>query len=120
MSKINLKTKLYSDLEVIYEYSITGIKSINKLIYKEADVMVTLKTFKNQIMIERKNKDYTMLIDFNESLTTSLIYDIKGIGNTNLKVKTKKLKIEDNNIYIKYELIETKEIYYYELSYEVI
>lgn len=120
MSKINLKTKLYNLENTVYSHHIKGIKNDNKLVYKENNIMVTLEILNNQIKIERKCDEYTLRMDFRESLTTPLIYDIKGVGNTKLNIKTKKIEIKNNNIFIKYELIDSKEIYYYELSYEVI
>lgn len=120
MSKINVKSKLYNNEEIKFDCLIKGIKNNGKLIFKEENVMVNLEILIDEIIIQRKHEDYTLKIDFKESLTTPIIYDIKGIGNTTLNIKTNKLEINDNNIYIEYEIIESNEIYYYEINYEVV
>ena len=116
MGKINIKAHLVSDEEnLIIETS--GIKSKNKIIYKENDISVTILMFENKIEMERISKDYKINLIFDKNKKTVSTYQIFGGSKTfNLETKTKKLIINDKKIELNYELEGNKFKYTLEME----
>lgn len=77
----------------------------NTIIYKEEDLDVKIGIMKNKVIIERKNEDYNLDLEFKEDTTIKCKYSVKSIGlDLIIDVYTKTLEIEDNRIYINYEI----------------
>ena len=57
MGKINLKAKLISEEENL-NIEVSGIKTKNKIIYKENDITVTILIFDNKIEMKRSCNEY--------------------------------------------------------------
>lgn len=73
--------------------------------YKEEELKVTIEIFDNKIIMERKNEDYDLNLEFNLNEKVKCKYQVNSIGlNLEIDVYTKILEIEENRIYVSYEL----------------
>ena len=104
MGKINLKASLLSNEEnLVIETS--GIKTNNKIVYKENDITVTILIFDNKIELNRTCNDYKINLKFEKNKKTISTYQVFGGSKVfELETITKKLKIDNNKIEINYEL----------------
>ena len=104
MGKINLKANLISDLEnMIIETS--GIKTNNKIVYKENNITVSILISNNKIEMNRTCNEYKINLVFENKKKTISTYQVFGMPKTfDLETKTNKLIIDDNKIEIIYEL----------------
>ena len=104
MGKINLKASLLSDEEnLVIETS--GIKTNNKIVYKENDITVTILIFDNKIEMNRTCNDYKINLNFEKDKKTISTYQVfGGIKTFELETNTKKFKINKDKIEINYEL----------------
>ena len=111
MEKINLRAKLVSnDNNIVID--ISGVKTKNKIIYKEGNINVTILIFDNKIEMYRTSDKYKFNLVFdtlNDTISTYNVFDISRI--IYLKTNTKKLSISDNEIIIEYNL-EGNDFYY--------
>lgn len=84
----------------------------NTISYKEEDMNVKIEIFENKIILTRKNEDYDLCMEFVENKSKRCEYIVKSIGlNVDIDIFTKILEIEENRIYINYELFnENKSI----------
>lgn len=116
MGKISLKSKIISIEEKLY-IETTGIKTNNKIVYKENDKKVTILIFDNKIEMNRYSNDYEINLLFEKNKKTISHYKIFG-GNKifNLETNTKKLSISDYKILIEYELEGNKFKYTLEME----
>ena len=77
----------------------------NKIIYTEEDLNVAITILKNKVIIERMNEDYDLRLEFTKDEVNKCKYNVKTIGlDMEIDVYTKNLEIEDNRLYIEYEL----------------
>ena len=77
----------------------------NKIIYTEEDLNVDITILKNKVIIERMNEDYDLRLEFTKDEVNKCKYNVKTIGlDMEIDVYTKNLEIEDNRLYIEYEL----------------
>ena len=77
----------------------------NKIIYTEEDLNVAITILKNKVIIERMNEDYDLRLEFTKDEVNECKYNVKTIGlDMKIDVYTKNLEIEDNRLYIEYEL----------------
>lgn len=77
----------------------------NKIIYTEEDLNVAITILKNKVIIERMNEDYDLWLEFTKDEVNKCKYNVKTIGlDMEIDVYTKNLEIEDNRLYIEYEL----------------
>ena len=77
----------------------------NKIIYTEEDLTVAITILKNKVIIERMNEDYDLRLEFTKDEVNKCKYNVKTIGlDMEIDVYTKNLEIEDNRLYIEYEL----------------
>lgn len=105
------KIKIYSILENS-DNETTKIEALatydeNKgiLKYSEEDLNVEIELFKDKVIIKRKNDEYDINLEFELNKRIKCKYEVKQIGlNLEIEVLTKKLEIEENRIYINYEL----------------
>ena len=104
MGKINLKASLVSDEEnLVVETS--GIKTNNKIVYKENDITVTILLFDNKIEMNRSCNEYKISLNFEKNKTTISTYQLFGANKTfKLETSTKKLNTSDKKIKLEYEL----------------
>lgn len=104
MGKINLKASLISEGENL-NVETTGIKTKNKIVYKENDITVTILILNNKIEMNRTCNDYKINLNFEKNKKTISTYNVFGMPKVfELETLTKILKISDNEIQIKYEL----------------
>lgn len=84
----------------------------NTIEYQEEDMKVKIQILKNKVVLTRKNEDYDLCMEFIQGETKRCEYIVKSIGlNVDIDVFTKLLEIEENRIYINYELFnENKSI----------
>lgn len=124
MEKIKLTTVLNSQNDGIFSFDGVGMLKNNELIFFENSIKVVISIIDNIIKIRRITDEYTLELQFDDSLTKEGIYDIKG-GSIQIPVKTNTsvLKINDQNIHIEYEL-ELSGVnqgkFIYDVNYEVI
>ena len=116
MGKTKIRAKLISDDENL-DINTTGIKTYNKIVYKENNVQVTLLIFDNKIEMKRETKEYIVELSFDKTKDTESIYMFIG-GNKRfyLNTKTNKLIINKNKIEIDYELEDNKFSYVLEME----
>jgi len=77
----------------------------NIIMYKEEELDVKITILENRIILERKNEDYDLELEFELNEVKKCKYDVKSIGLClDIEVVTKILEIEENRIYINYEL----------------
>ena len=77
----------------------------NKIIYTEEDLNVAITILKNKVIIERMNENYDLRLEFTKDEVNKCKYNVKTIGlDMEIDVYTKNLEIEDNRLYIEYEL----------------
>lgn len=77
----------------------------NIIKYKEEDLKVTIQILDNKVLIERKNEEYDLNLVFSQNERVTCKYQVDFIGlNLEIDVYTKILEIEENRIYINYEL----------------
>ena len=104
MGKIFLKSNLISDIENL-ELSVNGIKTNNKIIYKENNVTVTILIYNNKIEMNRVSAEYEINLIFKQNSKTISTYFLLGTSKKFiLNTYTKKLDIKDNKLNIDYNL----------------
>ena len=104
MGKINLKASLISDEENL-SIETTGIKTDNKIIYKENNITVTILIFDNKIEMNRTCNEYKINLIFEKGKETISKYNVFGMPKEFLlETKTKKLEITNTFIKIDYNL----------------
>ena len=104
MGKINLKANLISDEENL-SIETTGIKTDNKIVYKENNIAVTILIFNNKIEMNRTCNEYKINLIFEKEKNTMSKYNVFGMPKEFLlETKTTKLEITDTLIKIDYNL----------------
>ena len=104
MGKINLKATLISDEENL-NIETSGIKTKNKIVYKENNITVTILIFDNKIEMNRTCNEYKINLIFEKNKKTISKYNVFGMPKKFLlETKTKKIEISENEIIINYNL----------------
>ena len=104
MGKINLKASLVSEEENL-NIETTGIKTKNKIVYKENNITVTILIFNNKIEMNRTCNEYKINLIFEKNKITTSKYNVFGMPKEFLlETKTKKFEITDTNIHLDYNL----------------
>lgn len=104
MGKINLKSNLISEEENL-NIETSGIKTGNKIVYKENNITVTILIFDNKIEMNRTCNEYKINLIFEKGKTTISKYNVFGMPKEFLlETKTKKLEITNTFIKIDYNL----------------
>ena len=104
MRKINLKAKLISDEENL-NIETSGIKTSNKIIYKENNITVTILIQDNKIEMNRTCNEYKINFVFEKNKKTISKYNVFGMPKEFLlETKTNKLIIKENEIDLNYNL----------------
>ncbi len=109
MSKINIEIILKQNKKTELSIKTLGILQDDKIKYKENNIINVLD-IKNKTL-KRKNKDYEIIIDFKNEIITNNYNN----NELKLKIKVKNKKIEQNKINIEYIIIDTKDIFEYEI-----
>ena len=108
MGKINLRAILKSDEENL-NIETSGIKTNNKIIYKENNITVTILIYDNKIKMNRVCNEYKINFIFEKNKKTTSTYTLFEIEKIfDLETKCNKLKINENEIEIEYELEGSK------------
>ena len=116
MGKINLKTSLISAEENL-NIETTGIKTNNKIVYKENNITVTILIFDNKIEMNRICNEYKINLIFEKGKNSISKYNVFGMPKEFLlETKTKKLEITDKEINIKYNLEGNNFSYHLEME----
>ena len=104
MGKINLKATLISNEENL-NIETSGIKTNNKIVYKENNITVTILIYNNKIEMNRTCNEYKINLVFEKNKNTISKYNVFGMPKEFLlETKTKKLEITDTKILIDYNL----------------
>lgn len=83
----------------------------NTIRYVEEDLKVEIKILEDKILMNRKNDEYDLNLEFELNEKKKCKYQVNSIGLTlDIVVFTKKLEIEDNRIYINYEMYNDNKI----------
>lgn len=104
MGKINLNASLISEEENL-NIKTTGIKTGNKIVYKENNITVTILIFDNKIEMNRSCNEYKINLLFEKEKDTISKYNMFGMPKEFLlETKTNKLEITNTEIKIDYNL----------------
>lgn len=77
----------------------------NVLKYTEENLKVEISIFDKRVIMKRKNDEYDLNLEFILNEKKRCRYNLKTLGlDLEIDVLTKTLEIEDNRIYINYEL----------------
>lgn len=114
MAKKNIEIKLITNENNIIQ-SIEALVNGNIIKYNDNDINVTLKKDNDNIVMIRENNEYRLKFKFNKSKKEIGSYLLKENNILfDLEILTKELIIDENKIYILYELNE--EIREFELN----
>lgn len=124
MSKINGCINLQKDGEIIYSnFPIKGMKTNDKIVYKENDINVTILLDNNKIEMKRRTGDYIIELMFLDGKTTSGNYHLIEYKNSiNLNIETLSSSNQDNKIILDYNLSMAEEFighFTFSLEFEV-
>ncbi len=124
MSKINGCINLQKDGEIIYSnFPIKGIKTNDKIVYKENDINVTILLDNNKIEMKRRTGDYIIELMFLDGKATSGNYHLIEYKNSiNLNIETLSSSNQDNKIILDYNLSMAEEFighFTFSLEFEV-
>ncbi len=104
MAKVNIKLKNKTDNQIL-ESKFIGIKTDNKIKYKDNNITSVIEINNNELNLERKCDDYTISLHLSLDKITKGYYNINNIGLVNLNIETNKLLIKSNEIETEYTLI---------------
>lgn len=124
MAKIKCIVNLKENDKFVFKNKIFfGVKTENKISYKENEIMVTIFEYDNKIIMKRVAKDYEINLQFVENTNTTGKYFINN-GNLWLPLYTftDKILVDDSSIIIEYKLNLEEEPtkLLLEIKYEVI
>lgn len=124
MSKINGCINLQKDGEIIYSnFPIKGIKTNDKIVYKENDINVTIFLDNNTIEMKRRTGDYIIELIFLDGKVTNGNYHLIEYKNSiNLNIETLSSVNQDNKIILDYNLSMAEEFighFTFSLEFEV-
>ena len=106
MGKINIITKLENVNEKkFFSTDCMGLKIDNKIKFFDNNIGITITMNDNEIVIDRRCDEYEIVIVASLLETKKGIYKIKGLGNLDLDVKTKKLEINETGFEVNYLMI---------------
>ena len=105
MSKIIIKATIKQNNQIQEQIETKGILQDNEIKYIN-NKTITILDRKNE-KVKRVSEDYNMIIDFkNQLIKTEYL---------NIKIRIINKKIEQKKIKIKYQIIETSDIFEYEI-----
>lgn len=124
MKEVTIKAEIINSDNEPNIIEIKGIynQGLKTLEYLEGDLKVNLKLESNKIILNRKNEDYDLNLEFELNKKVNCKYRVKSIGlDLELDVYTNILEIKENEIFVDYELFsENNSIgtFKYKLIYE--
>lgn len=105
MSKIIIKATIKQNNQIQEQIETKGILQDNEIKYIN-NKTITILDIENE-KLKRVSEDYNMIIDFkNQLIKTEYL---------NIKIRIINKQIEQNKIKIKYQIIETSDIFEYEI-----
>lgn len=117
LGDIMKKIKIYSvlsnsDNETTSVEALADYDKKEKIIkYVEEDLKVEIKIQNDKVLMNRKNDEYNLNLTFELNEKIKCKYEVNSIGlNLDIIVYTKKLEIEENRIYINYEMYNDNKI----------
>ncbi len=112
------KVKIYSvlsnsDNETTTIEALAEYDKKNKIIkYTDEDTSVEIEIKNKTVTMKRKNEEFNMVLKFSLNEKERCKYEVVSLGlNMDIDVYTKKLEIEENRIYINYELYNDNKIF---------
>ena len=109
MSKINIKTTIKQNGEIQEEIEAKALLEKNEITYLNNGIATILDIKKQKI--RRITEEFELIIDFkNELIITN--YEECSL---NLIIRVIDKQTEQNRIYVKYEVIDSKDIFEYEI-----
>lgn len=104
MRKI-IDIKLNNNDEIFIKQKIESKYKNNELLFKYDNESIKISINKDNIIMQKENNESLLTFNFMESKKTDCKYFIKELNfYIDTKVLTNKLLIEENKIYIEYEL----------------
>ena len=104
MGKISLNATLVSNFEKL-NTKVIGIKSNNKITYKENNITVTILICDNRIEMNRVCNDYKIKLIFEKGKNTISKYEDTSLNKIyDLNTNTANIEIDKKRINIKYSL----------------
>ena len=95
----------------------TGIKQKNKIIYKRENVKHSLIINKNNIELIRENDIFKNILSFQLNKTTNNEYYIKENNiSVYINIITNEINIYENEIIIKYKVLDSNTEYIYKIE----
>lgn len=120
MNDIKIKVKGYLkniDEGIITNIDTFGIKNKNKITYNEETVTNTILQEDNKIILIRENDEFKNILIFDLNKETISEYLLKENNLTiELNIKTNLVEIEDNNIKVRYLVIDSDNEYEYSIE----
>ena len=103
MSKININSKIKSSDGTHIIKDKHAILKDGSIYYKYDNVNNVITIKDNKVSIKRENDEYNMILIFDNNKSIASEYAFKDINiSMQVKTKTHKLKINDNNLLIEY------------------
>lgn len=119
-----MRRKIKSELKNLTTNEITNhnsncIVNQNKIKYQDNDTSYEIRIKNNEIIVIRDNSKFTHAMLFQKDKTHKSNYLLKESGlNLELNIKTRELDIKEDKIYIKYEILESNNIFEYKIELE--
>lgn len=119
-----VRRKIKSELKNLTTNEITNhnsncIVNQNKIKYQDNDTSYEIRIKNNEIIVIRDNSKFTHAMQFQKGKTHKSNYLLKEPDlNLELNIKTKELDIKEDKIYIKYEILESNNIFEYKIELE--
>ena len=118
--KIKLKSCLKNLTEKTQETnSNIGIKNKNKITYHDNDTIIKIEIIKDNLKLIRENSEFIHTFNFKLNKETISEYYIKEYSTSiEVKIKTTKLLINENQIIVNYIIKDSNDEYSYILDME--
>lgn len=109
MSKINIKATIKQNGEIQEEIEAKALLEKNEITYLYNEI-ATILDIKNK-KIRRITEEFELIIDFKNELIITEYEEC----SLDLSIKVIDKQTEQNRIYVKYEVIDSKDIFEYEI-----
>lgn len=114
MSKINIKTIIKQNNEIQETIETQALLEKNEITYLNNGI-ATILDIKKQT-IRRITEELELIIDFKKEIITTDYEEC----SLDISIKVIKKEIEQNRIYVKYEITDSKDIFEYEIIWRKI
>jgi len=105
MSKVKIKSTLQSlTSNEVYSIDTIGIKIDNKIKYNDNEINVIICLNEDEIIVERKCKEYHLTLHLSLNNITKGTYDIYNLGIIALEITTNKIIISEKKLEADYIL----------------